>query len=267
MRVTFLLFFLTFNALSQPAPRIEVIANPKSIEDFDHQYKGCLENSECDQVMGLQLTRWKELIKKLKDEKMEGPKKAQFLELYRQKYGLPVEFYTGQKSQLGYRPLLFNSPCKEHNLKDKEKILRGISFIKSISKDKAMVWRDQTQVEVPVGELLRPQTISLYNGQSVTDFLIPIGDQPLFVKDKNIYLLKEEDSYFYILKISPEGEWRVEHLDFTTLNQYEEKRSEVSCPKEIKKGPTKDFGIEYCKTIWDEDTKKTVIVRLHQGCI
>jgi hypothetical protein len=164
MRVTFLLFFMSLSAFSQPGPEIQVIPNPKTIDDFEHQYKGCLENSECDQVMGLQLGRWKDLINKVKDEKMDASKKSQFMELFRAKYGIPVEFYTIQKSQQGFKPLLYNSHCKEHNPKEpKAKVLRGTAFLKSLTKEKAVVWRDQAQIEVPLGELLSPQPVIVYD--------------------------------------------------------------------------------------------------------
>ena len=98
MRLTYLLIFITLSGFAQNKPRIHVIPNPQSLEDFDHEFKGCPENSECDQVMGHMLSRWKLLISKLK-EIPDTNKNAQALELFRAKYGIPAEFYTNQKSQ------------------------------------------------------------------------------------------------------------------------------------------------------------------------
>lgn len=266
MRITYLLFFISLSAFSQPSPQIKVIPNPQSIEDFDHQFKGCLENSECDQIMGLQLTRWKDLITKV--QAVPAAKKAQYLELFRAKYGIPVEFYTTQKSQQGFKPLLFNSHCKLHNPKDPEsKILKGMAFLKSLSKEKAVIWRDQTQIEVPVGKLLVPQPVIVYGEKETQTFQLPIGDQPLFIKKNELYVLKEEEGLFYILKVSANGEWKIENLDFTRLSEWEDKRSEVTCPKDKTKLAPKIFEIEFCKSVWNEDLKKTVVVKMHQGCI
>lgn len=267
MHASYLLFFISLSVFSQTSPQIQVIPNPKSLEDFEHQYKGCLENSECDQVMGLQLTRWNDLIKKLSSASVASNKSYQFLELYRSKYGIPVEFYTIQKSQQGLKPLFFNSPCKDHNPKEGEKTLRGIAFIKSLSKKSAIAWRDQTQMEVPVGELIIPQPVIVYEDKTLTTYLLPLGDQPLFIKDKKLHLLKEDDGFFYALRISENGDWSVADIDFTRLSEWEDKRSEVTCPKDDKKLAPKEFGVEFCKNVWNEDLKKTVIVKMHQGCV
>lgn len=267
MRVSYLLFFISLSAFSQTTPQIQVIPNPKSIEDFDHQFKGCLENSECDQVMGLQLTRWKDLLSKVGDDKVEAAKRAPYVELFRAKYGIPVEFYTLQKSQQGFKPMLFDSPCKEHNPKDGPKILKGTAFVKSLPKDKAVVWRDQAQIEVPVGELLMPQPVLVYEGDTVETYHLPLGDQPLYIKGKSLHVLREEDGFFYMLRISLNGDWKVESVDSSKLTDWEDKRSEVTCPKDKTKLDSKVFGIEFCKTVWNDDLKKTQVVKMHQGCV
>lgn len=267
MRVSYLLFFISISAFSQTTPQIQVIPNPKSIEDFDHQFKGCLENSECDQVMGLQLTRWKDLLSKVGDDKIEASKRAAYVELFRAKYGIPVEFYTLQKSQQGFKPMLFDSPCKEHNPKDGPKILKGTAFLKSLSKDKAVVWRDQAQIEVPVGELLVPQPVMVYEGDTVETYQLPLGDQPLYIKGKALHVLREEDGFFYMLRVSLNGDWKIESVDSSKLSEWEDKRSEVTCPKDKTKLAPAVFGIEICKTVWNDDLKKSQVVKFHQGCV
>ncbi len=265
--MSYFLFFISLSLFGQENPKIELIQGPKSLESYDHQFKGCLENSECDQVMGLQLTRWNDLINKVKQDKIDYPKKSQYLELFRSKYGIPVEFYTYQKSQLGHKPLLFNSPCKNHNKEGQEKVLKGISFVKSVSKDRAVIWRDQTQIEVPMGELLLAQPVIVYSGDKPTTYQLPIGDQPLFIKNNELYVLKDEDDFFYVLKISSKGDWKIENLDMSRLSGWEEKRSDAICPKDTTESHPKVFEVEFCKNIWDEDLKKTVIVKMHLGCL
>lgn len=216
--------------------------------------------------MGIQLTRWKDLISKVKDEKIPPQKRSQFIELFREKYGIPVEFYTYQKSQQGFKPLLFNSSCKDHNPKDvSQKVLKGIAFLKSLSKDKATVWRDQTQIEVPT-DLLIAQPVTVYYPEGTKTYYLPINDQPLFLKNKEMYVLKEEDSFFYTLKVQENGEWKVTDLDMSRLSEWEDKKQNVTCPKDKNSAP-KVFGTEFCKTVWDEDSKKEVTVKMREGCV
>jgi hypothetical protein len=201
-----LLLLLALEARAQGAPKIELLPAPKAPEDYEHQFKGCLENSECDQVMGHQLSRWNELVKKLKLPEMEEKERVRYLELFRAKYGIPVEFYTVQKSQQGFKPLLFNSSCREHNPKSGAKILRGTAFLKGLSHEKAVVWRDQTQIEVPIGELLTPQPVVAYRDAAIARYELPLGDQPLFIRNNHLYVLREADDLFYFLTVSEAGD-------------------------------------------------------------
>ncbi len=270
MHAFFLIFFMPLSGFTQVNTRIEVIPNPQSLEDFDHQFKGCPENSECDPVMGLQLKNWNEVLKKLgepKEEKITDLKKAQVLELFRQKYGLPVKFYTYQKSQLGFKPVLYSSACKNHNSKNPAlKVLEGISFIKALTKDKAMVWRDQALIEVPTKDLVMSQPVQVYYESTPTTYYLPISDQPLFIKNKELIVIREDEGMFYALNVAASGEWKVVAQDFKNLSQWENKRENVPCPLPKAKVLPAPFEVEFCKTIWNEDTKKTVIVKMYEGC-
>jgi len=268
MRFTYLLLFLTLSVSARPKPRIHLIPNPESIEDFEHQFKGCPENSECDQVMGHMLNRWKLLVSKLKNITDAG-KNAQALELFRAKYGIPVEFYTTQKSEQGFKPGLYNSPCKNHNPKDpKLKVLRGTSFIKSITSETAIIWRDQSQIELPLQNNMTPQSVRVYFDQGAITYQLPLNDQPLFIKNQELYILKEEDSLYYALKISKSGEWKIVNLDMSQLSVWENKREEVDCPKDATKDKEAElFTVQFCKSVWDMDLKKTVPVKMQQGCL
>lgn len=265
MRLTYLLIFLAGAAFAQTKHRIQVIPNPQTLEDFDHEFKGCPENSECDQVMGHMLTRWKTLITKLK-ESTDNNKNIQALELFRSKYGIPTEFYTTQKSQQGFKPVLYNSPCKDHNPKSGDKTLRGIAFIKSLSNETATIWRDQSQIELPIKDNLSPQPVRVYFDNSPVTYQLSLNDQPLFIKGRELYILKEEDGFYYMLKVSEKGEWKIVGVDMTQLSYWEDKRTEVTCPKEKGLAPSA-FGQEFCKTVWDSDAKKTITVKMYQGCL
>lgn len=266
MRLTYLLIFITLSVSAQNKPRIQVIPNPQSPEDFDHEFKGCPENSECDQVMGHMLSRWKVLTGKLKE--INDPKKnALAVEIFRSKYGIPVEFYTTQKSQVGFKPVLYNSPCKEHNPKDqKEKVLKGIAFIKAISNEKAIIWRDQSQIELPLKDNMSPQPVKVYYDKGPVVYQLPLNEQPLFIKNRELYFLREDDGLYFTMKVSENGDWKIENLDMTQLSAWEDKREEVTCPNDLDKAP-ENFNINFCKTVWDVDAKKAIPVKMYQGCL
>lgn len=263
----FALFLLPLLSLAQT--EIRVLPEPKGAEDFEHNNPGCPENSECDPVMGHQMRGWKTLTKRLA---LLPPQKSaeasRELEEFRKSRGIPVEFYTNKKSQQGFRPLFFHSHCREHNPKVQEnRILKGVAFLKGLSSEKATVWRDQTQIEVPVGELLIPQPVIAYFPSGKTTYALPIDDQPLFIRDKALHVLREEEGFFFVLRVTSEGEWSIPTVDLTNLSSWEDKRESTACPvaKDEKK-PPKEFNLSFCKSIWNEDLKKTVVVKMHVGC-
>ena len=264
MRLTYLILFFAISAFGENSPRIQVLPNPQSLEDFDHEFKGCPENSECDQVMGHMLTNWRSLVTKLY-QAGDSQKTALELEIFKSKYGIPVEFYTDQKSQQSFRPALNSSSCKQHNPKTGPKTFRAVAFLKSLTNEKAIIWRDQSQIELPLKDNLVPQPVKVYYETGAVTYQLPINDQPLFIKNKELYILREDEGLYYTLKISENGDWKIVHIDMTQLSTLEERRQYVDCPKENEK-PALIFGIEFCKSVWDLEAKKTVIVKMHQGC-
>jgi len=268
MNIAYLCIFLSGVAMATTPQSIKVLQNPESMENFEHQFKGCPENSQCDQVMGMQVQRWKDLISKVRSESVSSAKKTQYLELFRSKFGIPAEFYTDSKSQTTFRPLYFNSPCQAHNPKPPApKIYKAIAFIKELTSTKAKIWRDQTDYEVPTSASFTPQPVLIYDGPNVTEYALPIEDQPLFIKNKELHVLKEEDGFFYLLRASVQGTWKIVDIDMTKLSDLEDKRQRVACPVDHNFKRPAAFGVEFCKTIWDDDQKKVLIARMHRGCV
>jgi hypothetical protein len=265
MFLVYLLFFGVSFAQAKLQGPVEVLPSPQSYEDFEHQNKGCPENSACDEVMGLQLTRWKKLLHSIKNSKDSEEKKAQLLDEFRNKYGIPVDFYTTIKSQQGFKPLYFNSPCSHHNFKDdSKKILKGTAFLKGLSSKSATIWRDQAQMEVPTEELLKAQHVRVYSNDGPEDYYLPLNDQPLYLAGKHLFVLREDDDVFYTLRISQEGEWKIVPTEFSKLSSREERRDNAKCPDE--KTSDEIFKIEFCKSVYDESLDKSFIMRMHQGC-
>lgn len=274
MNLTFLfislLFLFTFSAHSYfPQGTLKVVPpeNPESLEDFAHPHKGCPENSDCDEKMGGQLLTFKTLVKELEAEE-DFKLKIKKLEAYRSQFGLPVEFYTTQKADQNFKPLFYNSPCKNHNPKNKEnQTLLGVAFIKKISQGKGHIQRGDTLYEIPIGELFQPQPVEVFFDQKKPSlFYLPTGDKPLLIKDQGLIVLKEEDGFFYPLKISPNGEWLVSDFDLKDVTKWYEKTLHGSCPESTTKAPDA-FGTFYCEHIWSEDLKKNIPVKYYRGCV
>jgi hypothetical protein len=268
MALTYFLLIFTLSALGQGQMRIEVLPNPTSLEDFDHQFKGCPENSQCDQVMGHMLLRWKNYLQDLKSSG-DRKKNALKLENYRKKYGLTFEFYTTEKSSQQIKgtlaPVIHSSSCREHNPKKGEKILRAMVFAKSLSSSELLVWRDHGEIKFPLAPHIRAQVVRVYEGASFHQYLLSLGDQPLFMKDGDLYVLKEDQDFYYMLKISRQGQWSVVDVDFSKLSEWESKRQDVECPKEAE-GADPIFTHSFCKKLWDEREKKLLVVKMQLGC-
>jgi hypothetical protein len=141
-----------------------------------------------------------------------------------------------------------------------------MAFVKSITKDKAYVWRDQAQIEVPTGDLFTPQPVLVLEGPNAGRYYLPLGDEPLFIRNKSLYVLREHDDYFYVLNVGLNGTWSIVDVDLTRLSEWQDKKDNVACPAHRNKPAPQVFGANFCKTIWDEDSKKTVVVEMHQGC-
>lgn len=267
MSVIYFMIFFSLSLFGQEKPNVQKITPTKSMEDFEHQFKGCLENSHCDEIMGLQLTEWKDFLKNIKEKNEFGSKKAEKIENFRVKKGIPVEFYTTDKSQIGFKPLLYDSPCKVHSVPGELKVQRGLSFVKSIDKEKAVIWRNETQIEVPLGDFFFPQIITVFFSDKQASFLTPIDEQPLFIRDSSLFFLKEDHENFYILKISPNGEWKIVDIEMSELLLMSERKKDSTCPNDLTKIQGKIFNSDICQSIWNEDEKKHVIIKMQRGCL
>jgi hypothetical protein len=101
----------------------------------------------------------------------------------------------------------------------------------------------------------------------VATYQLPLGDQPLFIKDKSLHVLREEDGLFYFLKIGRTGDWKIEDVDMSRLSFWEEKRENTNCPAEKEKTKSQYFESSFCKKIWDEDSKSSLTIKLNEGCV
>lgn len=259
--MSYLLLFFLFSSRIEAQTPIKVLPEVSSPHEFIHQNPGCLENSECDQVMGHQLNTWSKVLKEASSPKDKSARLARELK----ERGIPVEFYTVAKVKNFFKPMLFNSSCRHHNPKEGEKIFRGTAFLKSLSLNKAIIWRDQTQIEYRPDQQLVAQPIKVYFSETPTTYLSALDDQPLFMRNNKLYFLKEYDEEFFLLEVSANGDWEIVEMDLTKLTYYEDKKTNIDCPNN-KIENSQAFEVKYCKGIWDETTSKLIPVEMYQGC-
>lgn len=249
---------------------IHLLPQESSGLEGDHLNSGCPENSECDQVMGIQLKRWQNLLKNLQAREKDPKKQAAFIQGHLDLYGVPAEFYTHNKSAHSFKPLYYNSACAEHNPKGKpaDKVLRGMSFIKGTKNKNALLWRDQASLEIPVNDQLDLAPLDIAYDDQLKTYLVPLEEEPLFISKDGPVFLREYDGFFYILLVKDSGEWKIGVMDFMTLSSFEEKKRAINCPQK-EKAPklTGPFNLILCKEIWDDAAKKTRPVYLRRGCI
>jgi hypothetical protein len=259
------------NTKKNDSADLQIHLLPQETKGFesDHQNSGCPENSECDQVMGLQFKRWQNLLRNLQNKEKDSRKQAQFLQGFLDLYGIPTEFYTTLKSSQSFKPTYYNSPCREHNPKDKpqERILRGISFVKKTTSNSVVIWRDQAQLEIPFSDQMNLAPLDIYEEEGMKTYLVPLDEEPLYLLKDGPVFLKEDDGLFYALQIKNNGDWKVALVDFTNLSAFESKKKLVECGQNEKapklSGP---FSTSICKEIWDQSAKKNRLVVLRRGC-
>ncbi len=249
--------------------QIQILPQETKGFDNDHENSGCPENSECDQVMGLQYKRWQNLLRNLQLKKSTPQKITQFIQGHLENYGIPTEFYTTHKSAKSFKPISYNSPCRDHNPKGKplERVLRGISFVKKTTKDSAVIWRDQAVLEVPLNEDFNLADLTIQTDSGEQNLKLPLDEEPLYLNKDGAVFIREDDGLFYALQIQFSGEWKIVNVDMTNLTNFDSRKRSIECGTKEKapklSGP---YTYAICKEIWDDSAKKLRPIILRRGC-
>jgi hypothetical protein len=248
------------------AQKIEVLKGAKSLDevgyaDLEHPHKGCPENSECNVEMGLDRQRWLKFLedyKKLSSDSLKNKALANFST----QFGWPLSFYFFAKVS-DFKPILFSSPCLEHNPKNKPeaKVLVATHFVKSLSPN-LIFSQNKTDLSFEIGKdhFFAPAWVY---GINKTLYSIPINEAPLyFENDQMVLLINDEDEFFELL-LSSNGNLKLRTFDFKKPKVETE---EITCPEKLLEMPT-PFSVSYCLEIPDIQLKKKKIVRLFRGCV
>lgn len=239
------LYLFSHQALGFSKAHLEKIKNKKDITyaDLAHENLGCPENSECSKANGKKLLKWSSIIKKYADKPRLLSKK---LEKFRKQNGIPVEFllHDNLNTKQTLDPIVWDSRCRHHNPKEGTKIVKGMKFFRNNPKTDKLKF---IQVKTPD---------SVYE--------IPYGDQPLFIRNKELIIVKEYEEAFYHMSISPKGKWKILNVRSSQTAKGRINRENADC-KTKTKGNEYFLG-SYCAKIWDEDKKDSVLIEQDWTC-
>ncbi|MBF0299947.1 MAG: hypothetical protein HQK51_14575 [Oligoflexia bacterium] len=248
--------------------------------DFDfHEIKGCPENSTCTSESGKLYIKWNDLLKSLNSKTTNTQlKKANLLEDFRKHYGIPIDFWIKDNIPSNISPWIvtWDSPCLEHqknnsnsNSNDKNngpKIQIAEAFVKNTVKnthDKNLNLNLENK-----NIFLKPLLIE-YAKDDIETYYLSSEDNPNYVINKNIMILKEADGVFFNLQISANGNWKIIDYDFTN-KENNKNNDDINCPKTLTNHFVKQINKNnfyryfYCKKIKDLSSKKefTALVAL-----
>lgn len=214
-----------------------------SYADLAHENPGCPENSECSKANGKRLLQWESLLK----QHGKNPKQlAKKVENFRKKNGIPTLFLAkdSEKLKQSIDPIIWDSRCRHHNLKDKDKIIKGMKFFINNPKSKDIIF-----TSIKIGK---------------NSYEIPYGDQALMVWNKSLVIIKNYDDYLYQLSVNDQGQWKVINLPSHLLKKGRISKSDVPCEK--KALPDQYFLGSYCTKIWNEDIKDYQVAQQSWSC-
>ena len=218
---------------------IENLKKKKEISfgDLLHENPGCLENSLCSKTNGLKVLAWKKLEDKPKSE----------IEKFRVKTGIPVQILIYGRDTKTLDPIIYTSRCNSHNPKDtNEKIFKSIMFLRNNPLSQKIVFP------------------TLINHENEMKYQIPYGEQPLFIKNKKVFLVGDFEDINYTISISTSGKWRIENTPQSLITMAIDKKENTECEKKIIKDSF--FTGSYCTKIWDEDQKRLVTLEQSWSC-
>ena len=224
---------------------------PHSLQGFKphmlgHVHEGCPANSDCLAQTGLRYKRW---VNALQTHLEKGGQEWAFLDLFRQKNGIPLEIWGFPQGEGTKGFIHWDSYCQNHNEGEKEKrILLTLALAQNLK-------------ELEKGEknkkiLYIPRALLLKSEQNIREYKILRGATPLLINGDRLIYTKETKGIYYGLQILPTGDLQItkpispQHYPYT-----------VECPSSLVKMfsllpyPKKLYQGLYCQALWDQKTQ------------
>lgn len=220
------------------------VMDPK-VQEFEHENPGCPINSNCSKDMGILLNQWLKVLETGKSDKVKK------LNLFRKKYGSPIQLMGRKEIYENADPVMWNSRCKFHNPKNPNNtVYRGFAFLKEkINLENA--------VFTPV---------FVYEGTEKKEYRIPYGDSVALIQNDELIVLKDYEDHFYKIAIKPDGNYRfLEIPNPTTRRALAKKIKDYKCPEE-KSADKVYFDKYFCQRVLDIDSNQLKTIQVGWSC-
>lgn len=225
---------------------LSIAAQPQLKE---HEHMGCPENSKCSKKTGVIRQQWIEIAKSRRKEKVKR------LQSFARSFGAPLTVWGLDKAELNDQYVIWDSPCKKHNLEEEPRI----SLVDVFSKDLSSLKKNK-DVIIPYGLLLNSK-----NKIEKLDLLR--GDAPILLSNNSVFYVQEVEGIYYTLELHRNG--KIQLLKTPRVTQYP---SEVQCPKELTDKLTSMteyknlYQGQFCKKIWNVSTNSYQVMALGWSC-
>ena len=255
--------FLSTHGLAQEKNTVQNSPSKEfSAEDFkahmiDHIHKGCPTNSSCSSKMGKLLNQWKNVLK-LSVSKKNG---WIGLERFKEKNGLPLEFWSSRVQKGEGEIVQWDSPCKNHNPETKldkegkalptafDPIMISMAFMKNINKKEKEL--------LSQGSYFFRKAFTLNSKNKITAFNIPRNSLPQGIQKGRLLFSQQREGVYFSFTISPNGA-----IKLRPFLELKNPPQSSDCPKELneefakQKLPKELYLGSYCQKIWNEQSRK-----------
>jgi hypothetical protein len=214
----------------------------------EHENLGCPSNAKCSKKTGLIRHQWIEIAKSKSKNKLSKMKS------FSKSFGVPLSIWGLNKAESNPKYMIWDSPCKNHNLEEKPRVSLVDVFSKNLNK-----LESNSDVIIPRGVLLN-------NGKTEVINLLR-SDAPILLSKDSVFYVRESEGTYYSIAIRRDG--HVTLLDTPSLKKYP---SEVSCPKELSEKFNSTVKLDnlylghFCKRIWNIDQNAYQTIALGWSC-
>ena len=222
---------------------------------LDHPFEGCPANSGCTEKLGLLNKKWSELLKK----SIKGKNLSKKLISFTKTNGVPIPLWLTEDASTKDNLIIWDSPCKNHNLENQKSIKMGMIFTKSLNDLSSLIKEKK----------VLPRFLNVYQGENKKPIELQTirGETPLYFNGSKIIYQLGSEGLYYGLGLNPKGK-----LKIVTPVTPQEFPSSTPCPKSMEDSLKKKtiatnlYSGFYCQKIWNIKTKKFEIIQIGWSC-